>query len=311
MNNEILPSKTAKVYKSKKLNQAHFGDFNNSDYQIFLLLVSRLGGVDNSGKYLQPPNLQREHLLKAKDLCETFDLNLNHSYIKLKKTCKKLMKTSVVLEQVDSNKTREINVCSMAEYNPKEGSISIKFTDDIMPYLSQVKEKFLLYNLKEIAGFGSLYTTRLYELLQEFKETGWMLKSIDQLRNGLGVNKDALKTYNNFKRKAIVHACNEINEKYNFNLHFEEIKDSRKVTAIKFMFKPIAVLDVTNEATGKTRKFFTKHEITIKQPKKHRPKKDKEPILIEQPKESLVYHYEAPKKKGGIFSSFMSFFRKK
>ena len=50
-----------------------------------------------------------------------------------------------------------------------------------MPYLAQVKEKFVLYNLKEIANFGSLYTTRLYELIQEFKETGWRLKSVDQL----------------------------------------------------------------------------------------------------------------------------------
>lgn len=311
MNDEILSSKTLKVYKSKKLNQANFGDFNHSDYQIFLLLVSRLGGVDHKGSYLQPDQLKREHLLKAKDLCETFGLKLNHSYLKLRTTCKKLMKTSVIIELKDSEKTREINICSMAEYNPKEGSISIKFTDDIMPYLSQVKEKFLLYNLKEIAGFRSLYTTRLYELLQEFKETGWMVKSIDQLRTVLGVNKDALKTYNNFKRKAIVHACNEINEKYNFNLRFEEIKDSRKVSAIKFIFKPIAILEVANEATGKTRKLYTKNEIKIAQPKKQRSKKAKEPILIEDQKAEFVFQTEKPQNFKGFFSSILNIFRKK
>lgn len=309
MSDEILSSKTLKIYKSKKLNQANFGDFNHSDYQVFLLLVSRLGGVDNKGLYLQPHQLQREHLLKAKDLCETFGLKLNHSYLKLRNTCKKLMKTSVIIEFNDSEKTREINVCSMAEYNPKEGSISIKFTDDIMPYLSQVKEKFLLYNLKEIAVFRSLYTTRLYELLQEFKETGWMLKSIDQLRNALGVNKDSLRIYNNFKRKAIIHACNEINEEYNFNLKFEEIKEGRKVIAIKFTFKPIVIIDVTNEATGVKRKFFTKHEQKITKLK--RDGSPKKPILIEEQKESLVYRPEKNQKNGGLFSSFMNFFRKK
>ncbi|MDD3005854.1 replication initiation protein [Flavobacterium sp.] len=311
MIDDFLTSKTPKIYKSKKLNQANFGDFNHSDYQIFLLLVSKLGGVDKNGKYLQPQDLQREHLLKAKDLHETFNLDLRNSYVKLRNTCKKLMKTSVIIEFKDSEKTREINVCSMAEYNPKEGSISIKFTDDIMPYLSQVKEKFLLYNLKEIAGFRSLYTTRLYELLQEFKETGWMLKSIDQLRNALGVNKDSLRIYNNFKRKAIIHACNEINEEYNFNLRFEEIKEGRKVIAIKFIFKPIAILNVTNEAAGKTRKFFTKHEMNIKAPQKQRSKKAKEPILIEEQKDALVFRNENHQKNGGLFSSFMNFFRKK
>lgn len=311
MIDDFLTSQTPKIYKSKKLNQANFGDFNHSDYQIFLLLVSRLGGVDKNGKYLQPQDLQREHLLKAKDLHETFDLDLRNSYVKLKKTCKKLMKTSVILEMLENEKTREINVCSMAEYNPKEGSISIKFTDDIMPYLSQVKEKFLLYNLKEISGFGSLYTTRLYELLQEFKETGWMVKSIDQLRKVLGVNEDSLKTYNNFKRKAIIHACNEINEKYNFNLHFEEIKNGRKVAAIKFIFKPIAILEVANEATGKTRKFFTKHEMKIKEPQKQRSKKAKEPILIETQKAGLVSQHEKSQNSRGFISSILNIFRKK
>ena len=56
-----------------------------------------------------------------------------------------------------------------------------------MPYLSQVRQKFVLYNLKEIANFGSLYTTRLYELIQEFKETGYMIKSVQQLRESFAV----------------------------------------------------------------------------------------------------------------------------
>lgn len=309
MSNEILTSKTPKIYKSKKLNQANFCEFNHSDYQIFLLLISRLGGVDKNGKYLQPHQLQREHILKAKDLCETFGLTLNHSYLKLRNTCKKLMKTSVIIEFEDSKKTREINICSMAEYHPKEGSISIKFTDDIMPYLTQVKEKFLLYNLKEISAFRSLYTTRLYELLQEFKETGWMLKSIDQLRSSLGVSNDSLRIYNNFKRKAIIHACNEINEEYSLNLKFEEIKEGRKVIAIKFTFKPIAIIDVKNEATGAKRKFFTKHKQNIEKLKKGG--STKEPILIEEQKESLVFRPKNPPKKDGLFSSVIDFFRKK
>ena len=50
---QILHSKTPKSYKNKKLNNANFGDFTHSDYQVFLHLVSKIGGVDSSGKYLQ------------------------------------------------------------------------------------------------------------------------------------------------------------------------------------------------------------------------------------------------------------------
>lgn len=50
---EVIKSKTPKAYKNKKLNNANFGDFNHTDYQVFLHLVSKIGGVDKVGKYLQ------------------------------------------------------------------------------------------------------------------------------------------------------------------------------------------------------------------------------------------------------------------
>jgi hypothetical protein len=145
----------------------------------------------------------------------------------------------------------------MAEYNKKDGYISIKFTDDIMPYLAQVKQKFVLYNLKEIANFGSLYTTRLYELIQDFKETGWMLKSVDQLREVFAVE-NKFKTYNNFKQKTFAHACQEINDNHDMGLRFEELKEGRKVVAVKFFFKQTIVTQVTNQKTGKTTNIYSK-----------------------------------------------------
>ena len=63
---KVLHSKTPKSYKNKKLNNANFGDFSHNDYQVFLHLISKIGGVDEYGKYLQPHELQREHILTAK-----------------------------------------------------------------------------------------------------------------------------------------------------------------------------------------------------------------------------------------------------
>jgi len=154
---KVLKSNTDKVYKSKKLNTANFGNFSLNDYQVFLHLVSKIGGVDEFGKYLQPHELQREHILTAKEFSTVFNTDIHNSYKSLYKACKKLMKTSIILEKIELNETWEINVCSTAKYNKKEGRITIQFTDSIMPYLAQVKKKFVLYNLKEIANFGSLY----------------------------------------------------------------------------------------------------------------------------------------------------------
>ena len=167
------------------------------------------------------------------------------------------MKTDVKIEKPDDCGFWRINVCSMAEYNKNDGFITIQFTDSIMPYLAQVREKFVLYNLKEISNFGSLYTTRLYELIQEFKETGWMLKSLDQLREAFAVG-DKFKLYGHFKAKTFAHACQEINDNYNIHLRFEELKEGRKVVAVKFFFKPTIVTQVTNQKTGKTTNIYSK-----------------------------------------------------
>lgn len=249
--------KTSKVYKDKRLNNAHFGDFNHNDYQVFLHLITKIGGVDAHGKYLQTDQLQREHALTAKEFSKLFNVSLSNCYGILKKAVDRLMKADIRIEKPDNQGFWRINVCSMAEYNKKDGYISVKFTDDIMPYLAQVREKFVLYNLKEIANFGSLYTTRLYELIQEFKETGWMLKSVDQLRIVFAVG-DKFKTYNNFKQKTFAHACQEINNNYDMNLRFEELKEGRKVVSIKFFFRPTIVNQVTNHKTGRTTNIYKK-----------------------------------------------------
>jgi len=254
---QIYKSKTLKTYKNKKLNNANFGNFTHNDYQVFLHLVSKLGGVDEFGKYLQSEQLEREHSLSAKEFSEIFNTDLSNCYRFLHKACKKLMKTSIILEKPELSEVWEINVCSTAKYNGKQGTITIQFTDSIMPYLAQVRERFVLYNLKEISNFGSLYTTRLYELIQEFKETGWMLKSVNQLREVFAVG-DKFKLYGHFKKNTFAHACQEINDNYDMGIRFEEQKEGRKVVAVKFFFKQTIVTQVTNQKTGKTTNIYSK-----------------------------------------------------
>ena len=254
---KIFVSKTTKAYKNKKLNTANFDNFTHNDYQVFLHLVSKIGGVDKEGKYLQPEQLQREYALTAKEFSEVFNTDIDNSYKHLKKAVDKLMKTDITVERPECNSIVRINVCSTAEYKKREGRILIKFTDDIMPYLSQVTKKFVLYNIKEISNFGSLYTTRLYELIQEFKDTGYMIKSIDKLREIFAVG-EKFPLYGNFKQKTFDHACKEINNNHEMNLGYEEIKEGRKVVAIKFIFRKTRIHKVTNPKTGVEKNYYIK-----------------------------------------------------
>jgi len=304
-NNLVFKSKTPKIYKNKKLNTANFGDFTHNDYQVFLHLVSKIGGVDNVGKYLQPEQLQREHILTAKEFSEVFNTDVDNSYKALKSAVDKLMKTDIKIERSDDSSILRINVCSQAEYIKNEGRITIKFTDDIMPYLAQVKQKFVLYNLKEIANFGSLYTTRLYELIQEFQDTGYMMKSIEQLRKAFAVG-EKFKKYNHFKDKTFGHACKEINANYDIGLRFEEVKEWRKVVAVKFFFKKTMVHKVTDQKTGIEKNFYEKPKARVK-------KKEIKKINPEVLEDQLVFPVLKTEAKPikNVLSSFLSKFSSK
>jgi plasmid replication initiation protein len=304
---KIFKSKTPKTYKSKKLNNANFGNFTHTDYQVFLHLVSKIGGVDEFGKYLQPEQLQREHILTSKEFSEVFNTDLSNSYKFLHKACKKLMKTSIIIEKPHLSETWEINVCSTAKYNANQGNITIQFTDSIMPYLAQVREKFVLYNLKEIANFGSLYTTRLYELIQEFKETGWMLKSVEQLREIFAVG-EGLKRYGDFKKYTFAHACQEINDNYAMDLSFEEIKEGRKVASIMFTFKPTKVTQVVNQKTGQTTNIYDKPKRQVNIKKRVKQVSLLDPQEVSEEKLSFTEPKPEVKPMKNILSSLLSKF---
>lgn len=252
MSKQFIKPKPLKIYKSKKLNNANFGNYSLNDYQVLLHFISKIGGVDDNGKYLQHEHLQREYTLTAKEFSSVFEIAIEGTYQVLQRATDKLARTIITIEEfgeLDLFKLWKIPVCQFAVYNKTEGSLTIKFNESIMPYLMQVKQKFVLYNLKEIANFGSLYTTRLYELIQEFKDTGYLYKTIEQLRHIFAVgNRYAL--YADFKRKTFAHAVDEINYQFELDLSFNEVRNGRKVIAVAFHFNPTTKHKAFNPNTG-------------------------------------------------------------
>ena len=248
----VLKSRTKKVYKSNKLNKANFADFNLNDYRVYLNAIALIGGVTEHGKYLQPPELKRMYTLSALEFAEQFNLAPNHAYSILKQASKKLMLTNIKIEKPDMFTTTYINICEMVEYNHKEGSITIEFTQRIMEYLKQRTKNFTLYNLKEVADLTSIYAVRLYELVQQFNTTtGMVIHTLEQWREMFGVQESQYKLYADLKRKVFNQALEEINTKTGYQLTMTEIKEGRKVVRVRFDFTPDKVISGVDLRTGK------------------------------------------------------------
>lgn len=235
---EIIIPKTKKVYKNNKLNNAAIR-LNGSEYKVYLNAIALVGGIDKKGLYLQPDNLVNVYELSAKEFSEQMKIDIDNAYKILKVTADKLIKNQIIIEKPDLFETQVINIVDSATYNSRNGTIKIQFTQSLMQYLKQASNNFTLYNLREIADLTSIYAIRLYELIQQYKTTGYITRSLDQLRLIFGIGPTEYKFYGDFKRKVIGQAIKEISEKTDFSIQIDEIKESRKVVALKFMFNPM------------------------------------------------------------------------
>lgn len=260
----MATKKLSKVTKSNELNQANFSDFSLSCYRVLLQLISQIQRHDVNGNQLALPVVNRMCSLSASSYAKEFNLDGNTAYEILKEATDKLMKTSFSIK-MDFG-IRKINVCSQADYKSAQGRIDIRFTEEIMPHLAELGEKFTMYNLNEIAGFDSIYTTRFYELIMQFKTTGELEISVKDLRFKLGCT-NKFKQYYDFKIKTFAHAIEEINAQWTLNIQYEEIKTGRTVTDLIFKFKPT----FTRKAYDPVRQ---KMRTQLKRPKKKEPTKE-------------------------------------
>lgn len=146
-------------------------------------------------------------------------------------------------------------------YNKDEGTVSLTFNEKLLPLFFEIKAQFTLYRLADIQGFSSTYPIRMYSMLMQFQDTGFLEISVQELRSRLlpkddededtekekkkdkdkdkEKSKPILTTYADFKRRVINFSVDQINKSPNTKIWvvFDEKKRGRKVEKLVFKFK--------------------------------------------------------------------------
>ena len=124
-------------------------------------------------------------------------------------------------------------------YATNESYIKIKFTDDVMPLITQLEKHFTSYQLEQVKDLSSIYAIRLYELMMQWRSSGKTQQiPIDELRYKLGIEPDQYKQMVNFKTKVFDFAIDQINEHTDIKASYEQHKEGRSITGFTFTFKP-------------------------------------------------------------------------
>ena len=159
------------------------------------------------------------------------DVNADRAYIQIKSAIERISERWVKTE--DERHVTKFRWVSSQTYFKKEGRFKIALTNEIMPYLTQLKGQFTQYQLNHISGFSSVHAIRLYELFTQYKRLGERYVSVEDLKKWLQLE-DKYDRYNNLNQRVLTPALSEINEKSDLFVKYEPIKKGRKVTGIEF-----------------------------------------------------------------------------
>lgn len=223
--------------------------------KILLMLISRIQPDDDDFK---------PYRIRARDFLEAAELQSTQIYGKLKVATEGLL--SKVFSIKKTTGILQITILSSAEYFEGRGVMELCFDPKLKPYLLQLKEQFTLVPLKQVLGLRSVYAIRIYEMLQQFKSTGYFITKVDDLKYKLNLE-DKYRSYNLFKRNVILQAQKELSGT-DMAFTFEEIKEGKKIDRIKFKLLPVRDIHLSEEQYQLQNKLISDLGLTEAQSKK-------------------------------------------
>lgn len=127
---------------------------------------------------------------------------------------------------------------SSMEYLENEGIIELEFSQKLIPYLLELKEKFTRYELSNILNLKNKYSIRIYELMKQYEKIGERKIRLKELRKYLGIGEDEYLRFDNFEMRVLRATKDEINEYTDLVIDYEKIKKGRRIDSILFKIEP-------------------------------------------------------------------------
>ena len=186
-----------------------------------------------------------EFELSAKDFAKLLEVNIktNDLYKRLHTMVKHLMQEVIYIGDDTKKQWVMFHWVDVCRYD--KGKITIKVSDELKPFLTNLRGNFARYQLAEIISFKSTYAIRLYEIINAYLNENNLPHadvaieisiSVEELRKSTDtVNKFA--RYSSFKSKVIDMALKEINEKSKYHVTATPYKDGNAVKGFDFLIE--------------------------------------------------------------------------
>jgi plasmid replication initiation protein len=195
-----------------------------------------------------------EYEFEIADFTKMLGLEMSGRFYTEVKDLLKGMISKVMWMTLEDGTETTVNWVQKAWTNKRSGKAKIRVDEDLVPYLFDLKARYLSYGLRNILVMKSHYSIRIYEILkaqydmkiaQTDKRTEpekkfnprtivWNI-GLDELKKKLMVeNIKSYDDYSLFRIKVLEVAEREINELTDMNITATAIKKGRKTVGVEF-----------------------------------------------------------------------------
>lgn len=181
--------------------------------------------------------------ITAKEYAETFGLDDSTAYRQLKEAAKTLFNRYLKFNEVYRKKEMVTYVRWIGSYGyvDQEGVATFRFTEEMFPYLCNLKSEFTQYRLEQAGALRSLHSWRLLELLEQMKNKedmhGWLTIDINDFHHAMEASKSYRSNFGMLRTWVIEPSVKELNEKDSWDIVWEPVKRGRRVASLRFDFR--------------------------------------------------------------------------
>ena len=226
-------SKNDLVVKSNQLNSAV------QNLSLPELRIIQLAIVDarETGKGLDTKTPLR---IDAMRYANAFDTTRQNAYILMKQSEETLFNRRFTYFDREKKPIKS-RWLQDVRYLDDEGAIEVCFTRLVVECITRLdgaEQFFTQYMLSQTANLNSVYSVRLYELLIQWKTAGKTpVFELSLFRGQMGLDDGEYKAMNDFKKRVLDLAVNEINEKTDLTVSYTQEKKGRLIHGFKFTVK--------------------------------------------------------------------------
>lgn len=205
-------------------------DFTPLEKNIIYMLMAQLGRNDPSDKFYYISISEMQNKTGVESKYKHYDDAVN-----------RLMDKRLKITRANGNRLTTSFVSS-AEYIEGKGYIEIAIDPKMRPFLFELKQNFTTFQLELALSLKSKYSKRIYEMISQYKDTGFMTSRILELKEKLDLydpetGEEQYIQWAAFKMNVLDVAKREVAQHTNLEFTVDARKLGKKIEILDFYIK--------------------------------------------------------------------------